>query len=262
MAVYGYARVSTQKQIIERQTENILRYDSTVKKIYSEKFTGTTSERPEWQKLLKVIESGDTIIFDSVSRMSRNAEEGVKQYFELYEKGINLVFLNEPYINTETYQKAISIHIQSVGNTVADFLIDTLNQLFRILAEEQIKQAFDQAEKEVTDLQRRTSEGMKTKGATSKWKKDTNGNFVLDEDGKKICLEQGKISKARTNKKYETKKAKLIKETILKHCKYFGGSLDDKTCIQIARCSVGTYYRYKKELIQKQEQEQTENKQK
>ena len=88
--VYGYARISTQTQNIERQIRNIRKYnDSAV--IYQEAYTGTKTDRPEWIKLLKQIEKqiskGEkdiTIIFDSVSRMSRNAEEGVKQYFELY----------------------------------------------------------------------------------------------------------------------------------------------------------------------------------
>ncbi len=50
-------------------------------------------DRPEWMKLLKRIEPGDVIVFDSVSRMSRNADEGIETYFELYEKGVQLIFL-------------------------------------------------------------------------------------------------------------------------------------------------------------------------
>ena len=74
--IYGYVRVSTDKQNIDRQIRNILAVDASAK-IYQEIFTGTkTTGRHEFQKLLNKVQSGDTIIFDSVSRMSRNASEG------------------------------------------------------------------------------------------------------------------------------------------------------------------------------------------
>lgn len=102
---YGYCRISKPKQSIERQIRNIKAlYPDAV--IVQEVFTRTRLDRKEWQKLMRVIQPGDTIIFDSVSRMSGNAEEGFAAYQELYEKGITLVFLKEPHINTETYKTA------------------------------------------------------------------------------------------------------------------------------------------------------------
>lgn len=90
--VYGYARVSTAKQDITRQIRNIMSVCADAK-IYSETFTGTkTTGRYELQKLLKKVQPGDTIIFDSVSRMSRNAEEGYMLYKELFERDITLRF--------------------------------------------------------------------------------------------------------------------------------------------------------------------------
>ena len=80
---YGYCRVSTKKQNIERQVRNIKQeYKDAV--ILQEAYTGTKIEgRKEFNKLLRTVKEGDTIIFDSVSRMSRNAEEGYKLYEEL-----------------------------------------------------------------------------------------------------------------------------------------------------------------------------------
>ena len=57
----------------------------------------------------------DTIIFDSVSRMSRNAEEGFNQYKDLFSKGINLVFLKEPHINTSVYKNAMQNQVALTG---------------------------------------------------------------------------------------------------------------------------------------------------
>ena len=73
--IYGYARGSTPAQNIERQIRNI-RAQYPDAKIYSDVYTGTTSDRPQWNKLLKKLKSCDTIVFDSVSRMSRDADEG------------------------------------------------------------------------------------------------------------------------------------------------------------------------------------------
>ncbi|MDB0607028.1 recombinase family protein, partial [Bifidobacterium adolescentis] len=70
MTIYGYARVSTKSQKLERQVENLLKYEPTIT-ILKEKYTGTKTDRPIFNKLLKRVKKGDTIIFDSVSRVSR-----------------------------------------------------------------------------------------------------------------------------------------------------------------------------------------------
>ena len=77
MAVYGYARISRKTQNIERQIRNILLVQPGAR-IYQEAYTGTKMDgRKELNKLLKIVKAGDLIIFDSVSRMSRDADEGV-----------------------------------------------------------------------------------------------------------------------------------------------------------------------------------------
>lgn len=100
---YGYCRISTPKQNIDRQVRNILSAFPNAK-IYKEIYTGTkTTGRKKLEEIVKLARSGDTIIFDSVSRMSRNADEGVGLYMQLYDEGVNLVFVKEPHINTATY---------------------------------------------------------------------------------------------------------------------------------------------------------------
>lgn len=227
--IYGYARVSTKKQSIERQISNIKDAYPVIdemKDLYTESFTGTQISRPQFDKLLKRVQPGDTIVFDSVSRMSRNAEEGIELYFELYNKGINLVFLKEAYINTETYKSTLSNQqIEHVGNDIADIYIDATNKVLRMLAEKQIRIAFDQAEKEVTDLQTRTKEALQKK----------------KDRGEKLGHEVGDT--------YTTKKELEAKEKIRKHSKMFGGNLNDSEMIDYCKISRGTYYRYKKELM-------------
>lgn len=108
MMEYGYTRISTPKQNIERQIRNIQSdYPSAI--IVREIFTGTKFQGGrEMDKLLNTIKENDTIIFDSVLRMSRNAEEGFAMYEKLFHDGINLIFLKEPHINTEVYKNALA----------------------------------------------------------------------------------------------------------------------------------------------------------
>ena len=92
--VYGYCRISTAKQSIERQERNIREFDSTAI-ILKEQYTGTEDDRPVFTKLTTKVRKGDTIIFDSVSRMSRTADGGFRLYKELFNMGVELIFLKE-----------------------------------------------------------------------------------------------------------------------------------------------------------------------
>lgn len=125
--IYGYVRVSTPKQNIERQIRNIkAAYPSAL--IIQDEYTGTKMSRPNWTKLYHRLNNGDTVIFDSVSRMSRDADDGFAIYEELYRRGISLVFLKEPHINTDTYRKALASGIPLTGTNV-DYILAGVNQL-------------------------------------------------------------------------------------------------------------------------------------
>ena len=160
MSIYGYCRISTAKQSIDRQIRNI-KAEYPTAHIVQEAYTGTSIFRPEWLKLYRILRAGDVVVFDSVSRMSRNAEEGFTLYEDLYHKGIRLVFLKEHHIDTETYKKALSGSIAMTGTNV-DFILKGINEYLMALAKEQIKLAFEQSEKEVADLHQRTREGLLT----------------------------------------------------------------------------------------------------
>lgn len=220
--IYGYSRISTNKQSITRQNRNILElYPTAI--IKEEVFTGTTTDRPIWTKLLKDIKAGDTIVFDSVSRMSRNAEEGFEEYMALYKRGVELVFIKEPHINTKTYKKALTNQI-GLTNTKIDKILEGVNAFLEELAKEQIEIAFQQSEKEVMDLRQRTKEGLITAKA--------NGKQVGRVVGSKI----------------ETKKAIENKAKIIKLSKSFNGTLKDTEVLELLNIDRGTYYRYKKQI--------------
>ena len=222
MIKYGYARTSTRKQSIERQIRNIKSvYPEAV--IIQEVYTRTTMDREKWTRLYKKVGNGDTIVFDSVSRMSGNAEEGFRAYEDLYNRGVNLEFLKEPHINTEVYRKALNNTIQLTGTDV-DYILEGVNKYLMALAKEQIRIAFEQSEKEVQDLHQRTKEGIETARLS----------------GKQI----GQRSGAKLNIK---KKAPAM-EQILKHSREFQGNLTDKEVMKLTGLSRNTYYKYKSEL--------------
>jgi DNA invertase Pin-like site-specific DNA recombinase len=219
---YGYVRISTRKQSIDRQIRNIRTVCPSVI-IVQEIYTGTTTDRPEWGKLEKRLHNGDSIYFDSVSRMSRNAEEGYLLYQELFDKGINLYFLKEPHINTNTYRKSLESNIPQTGTSV-DILLDGVRKYLMLLAKEQIRIAFEQAEKEVLDLRQRTKEGIETARL----------------NGKQIGTVPG--SKLRVKKKEPAMVA------IRKYNREFEGVLNDTETMKLIGLSRNTYYKYKREV--------------
>jgi DNA invertase Pin-like site-specific DNA recombinase len=229
--VYGYCRISTPKQSIDRQIRNIYAAYPAAH-IFQEVFTGTKFQgRKELEKLLVRIKPGDTIVFDSVSRMSRSAEEGAALYEDLFNRGVNLVFLKESYVNTDTYKEAMKQQVKiklDTGNDATDELmnsiIEALNKYTLALAKQQVILAFEQSEKEVEDLHQRTREGIQTA--------KLNGKQVGQTKGAKLTV----------------KKAAPAKEIIRKHNKDFGGQLNDEDTRTLCKISRNTYYKYKREV--------------
>ena len=234
---YGYCRISTAKQSIDRQVRNILASypDADIRK---EVYTGTHFQgRAELQKILDRVQAGDTIVFDSVSRMSRDAEEGIELYFDLYDKGIKLVFLKENYINTETYRSALKNQIDMTGDDV-DLILQGVNQYLIRLAKKQIRIAFEQAQKEVDDLHQRTKEGIQTARL--------NGKLVGGAANK--------------GKAYKIKKAESSIDLIRKHSKTFGGTLNNKELMKMCGISEPTLLKYKNEIKLRMRAEQMHTK--
>lgn len=232
--VAAYLRISRISQSIDRQRRNVKElYPDAV--IFEEAYTGTKVEgRKEWERLYNLAMNGkvEKIVFDSVSRMSRNAEEGFKLYQDLFNANVELEFIKEPHINTAVYKDNLDKQIAAVktGDAATDELMEAItsgiNKYMMRLAEQQVKLAFWQASKEVMDLRQRTKEGIETARLNNK--------------------QIGSIK----GKKKNVKKANPSKELIKKHCKTFGGTLTDKECMKLIGIANNTYYKYKREIIE------------
>lgn len=222
--IYGYCRISRPQQSIDRQIRNIKK-DYPDATIFQEAYTGTKMDRPIWDKLYAMVKSGDMIVFDSVSRMSRTSDDGIKTYMDLYDRGVRLVFLKEHYIDTDTYKENLQDKIELTG-TDEDEIFKGLNNYFRKLAVRQIKIAFDQAEKEVQDLRQRTREGIET------------------------ARLKGKQIGQKPEAKLHVKKKAPAMEKIKLYSRDFDGTLKDGDVIKLTGLARNTYYKYKKELSQ------------
>lgn len=232
MSEYGYVRVSTTQQKTQRQIDNIKSFNTNAI-IYEEKQSGKDIEsRAVFKKLIDKVKDGDTIIFDEVSRMSRNAEEGYKLYMELMERGITLVFLKERHIDTDEYKRRTQNHIARVSSSnekmdnLINGILDLVAEFERENLKDNIRLAFQQAEHERLFLIKRVTEG-KTKSEKP----------------------QGRPTGSRNIK---TDKADHIKKVIREQSKSFDGKFSDAKIMReylqgIAR---NTYYKYKKELIE------------
>lgn len=228
--IYGYARISTPKQKVQRQVYNIKKAYPDAQ-IITESFTGAYSDRPKFQKLINGLQEGDTIVFDEVSRMSRNASEGMELYERLYNAGVDLIFLKEPHINTSVYKNKIQKQVERLtptGQKATDKFINGILEALQAytidLAREQIELAFKSAQKELEYLHKRTSEGVRRAQA------------------------EGKQIGRKTGAKIETAKAKAMKVKILELSKDFNGICTDVDVMKVTGLARGTYYKYKREL--------------
>lgn len=244
--VYGYCRISTLKQNIERQIRNIKdRYPEAI--IIQETYTGTTLDRPNWGKLQKKLHEGDTVVFDEVSRMSRNAEEGMLLYEELFNRGVNLVFIKEPHINTSVYREKLQKQMDKVtgtGSKATDKLLNTiieaLHEYTIDLAKEQIRLAFQTAQAEVDYLHQRTSEGVRA--ARERYDRA----IALGETPEK--QKPGRME----GSTIETRKAKAAKAEIIRLSKDFNGTNSDPEVIKLTGISRNSYYKYKRQIKEEQ----------
>lgn len=242
--VYGYLRVSTDKQKTDRQRENILAAYPDANMV-EDKYTGTKiMGRVQFEKLIKNVKAGDTIVFDEVSRMSRNAAEGIELYKQLMARGVELVFIKEPHINTQTYKQQLKgladRKTESSGDADADKLINgimgAVNEYMIRLAERQIELAFNTAEAEAAYIRQRVKEG----------KREQKRRNEMIEAG---MLEGEKTQWGGSAHRTPKKKAAAL-EGIKKYSSAFNGTNTDETTMKLVNLSRNTYYKYKRELLE------------
>ncbi len=106
--VYSYKRISTdtEKQNFNRQINALNRYAKEHDIEYLIEFTEEKSaksftDRPQFQKLDRILQADDTVVFKDLSRFTRQAEAGYDKYMEWLQRGINIVFIDNPTVSSD-----------------------------------------------------------------------------------------------------------------------------------------------------------------
>ena len=144
---YSYERISTKeergKQRYSRQDAALAKYakDNGIEYLlqFKEDVSGKSFEnRTEWNKLERLLQPGDKVIFKDVSRFTREAENGYKKYMELLEKGIELIFIDNPTISTPYIKQLLDV--ASKQNLVARTSLESTVKLLLIVELDRVEQ--------------------------------------------------------------------------------------------------------------------------
>lgn len=120
--VFGYARVSTEAQNLDRQLDALKNYGVDI--IYNEKITGTKKNRPELSKLLDRITEGDTVVVESLSRLGRSTKDLIELTEIFQSKGVNLVSLKEAIDTNSPTGKLLFTLMSAIAQFERDVIAD------------------------------------------------------------------------------------------------------------------------------------------
>ena len=118
----GYARVSTQDQNLDRQLDNLRA--AGCERIFNEKMTGTKSDRPELQTMLLTLRSGDILVIDSFSRLSRSTKDLLQMVDQLTEMGVHLMSLKENLDTTTATGKLMLTMLSALSQFERDLIAE------------------------------------------------------------------------------------------------------------------------------------------
>ncbi len=189
---FTYKRISTKE---ERGLQKYNRQENALRKYaeengieyvaeFAEDVSGKDFEnRKEWNRLEKLLQAGDTIVFKDIYRFTREAENGYKKYMELLEKGVELVFLDNSTVNTEYIKSLLNIAEQQ--NLITKTLMESIVKIM-IIAE------LDKGEQERLTLIKRIKDGMAAsdKQAGRKAGALTKMSAELETDIKKLLQDR------------------------------------------------------------------------
>lgn len=124
---YGYARVSSKEQNLNRQIDALTEFGLSPRRIYSDKASGKDFNRPQYRRLLRRIEHGDTIVIKSIDRLGRNYEEVIQEWRRITKtKGVYIVVLDMPLLDTRDRPDNVT------GVFIADIVLQLLSYVAQV----------------------------------------------------------------------------------------------------------------------------------
>lgn len=119
---YGYARVSTISQNLDRQLDELLKVGIDEKHIYTDKESGKDFNRTNYKKLCRKLKPGDVLFIKAIDRLGRNYNMVLDEWRILTkEKGIDIVVIDMPLLDTRIEGKNL------VGKFIADVVLQVLS---------------------------------------------------------------------------------------------------------------------------------------
>lgn len=184
---FSYMRISTKEerglQHYTRQEKAIEKYaaENDIEFIYQAKedMSGKNfTDRKEWKKLEKLVQSGDTIVFKDISRFTREAENGYKKYMELLEKGIELIFIDNQTVSTPYIKQLLNVAREQ--NLVAKTSLESTVKLLLIVELDRVTQEREILIKRIKDGQKASDKrsGRPT-GKLDKMTKELENDILL-----------------------------------------------------------------------------------
>ena len=156
--IYSYMRISTEeergKQKFTRQEGALQKYakDNDIEYLinFKEDKSGKNFfNRTEWNKLEKILQSGDTVVFKDICRFTRQAEEGYKKYMELLNRGIELIFIDNQTVSTPYIKQLLNVAKEQ--NLVAKTSLESTVKLLLIVELDRAEQERLITVKRITD---------------------------------------------------------------------------------------------------------------
>jgi DNA invertase Pin-like site-specific DNA recombinase len=120
--IFGYARVSTEAQNLDRQLDALKRYG--VDHLYNEKMTGIKRDRPELAKLLDRMTAGDTVVIESLSRLGRSTKDLIELTELFGSRGVHLVSLKESIDTSTPTGKLLFTLMSAIAQFERDVIAD------------------------------------------------------------------------------------------------------------------------------------------
>lgn len=208
---FAYERISTRE---ERNIQKFNRQNSAIEKyskennisfviIFKDDCSGSSFNRAEWNRLEAIVKSGDTIVFKDITRFTRQTEQGFKKYIELLNKGIELIFLDNPTCNTAYIKKMMNI--ASEQNIIIKTSLESIIKLILLIE-------FDRAEQERIIFVERIKAGIKASPKKS-GRKQGQVLYLTDELKRDIkeYLQNRKIKQVDLMRKYKISRNTLKK---------------------------------------------------
>lgn len=132
----GYARVSTEGQNLDRQVDALVRQNVDRRSIYTEKMTGTKRERPELNRMLEELQTGDVVIITDLTRISRSTRDLLEIVDKICKKGASIKSLKDTWLDTTS---------DNPYNTFLLTIMSALSQLERDLISQRTKKGLSSA---------------------------------------------------------------------------------------------------------------------